>query len=96
MTCSPDLVSVIMAFSCTSWLTCVFFTPQSLVESIIGKNMVIHGTWDPRQPNRLELVLKGGAKVSVFLNAYVLPPSLFTAPIWLYFYLLQRFFKLNV
>jgi hypothetical protein len=37
---------------------------QSLVESLIGKNTVEHGTWDPRQPNRLELILRGGPKVS--------------------------------
>ncbi|CAM6130036.1 unnamed protein product [Calypogeia fissa] len=39
------------------------FTTVSLVESIIGKKTVEHGTWDPRQPNRLELILRGGAKV---------------------------------
>jgi hypothetical protein len=48
-----------------------YLSLQSLVESLIGKNTVEHGTWDPRQPNRLELILRGGPKVSSLQNPRV-------------------------
>ncbi|KAG0607125.1 hypothetical protein M758_8G004000 [Ceratodon purpureus] len=39
------------------------FTTSSLVESTMGKDVIRAASWDPHQPNRLALTLRGGLKV---------------------------------
>ncbi|KAH7430167.1 hypothetical protein KP509_09G086600 [Ceratopteris richardii] len=49
------------------------FTTLSLVESTVGNNVVDHGVWNPEQPDRLTLVLRGGLKNVVTKRSSFLP-----------------------
>lgn len=48
----------------------VLCVEQSLVESTMGKDVMREAFWDPANPNRLALTLRGGVKVILLVLWY--------------------------